>query len=62
LIELIEKNLGKKAIIDRKPFQAGDVPQTFSDISKAKKLLNYSPTTKIDDGIRKFVEWFLRKS
>jgi UDP-glucuronate 4-epimerase len=61
LIELIEKQLGKKAIIDRKPVQAGDVPQTFSDISKAKKLLNYNPTTKIDDGIRKFVDWFLKR-
>jgi UDP-glucuronate 4-epimerase len=61
LIELIEKQLGKKAIIDRKPVQAGDVPQTFADISKAKKLLNYNPTTKIDDGIRKFVDWFLKR-
>lgn len=61
LIELIEKHLGKKAIIDRKPLQAGDVPQTFSDISKAKSLLNYNPTTKIDDGIRKFIEWFLQR-
>jgi UDP-glucuronate 4-epimerase len=59
LIELIEKHLGKNAIIDRKPFQAGDVPRTFADISKAKKLLNYKPTTKIDDGIRKFIDWFL---
>lgn len=58
LIQLIEKHLGKKAVIDRKPFQAGDVPQTFSDITKAKSLLNYQPATKIDDGIRKFIEWF----
>ena len=58
LIFLLEKNLGKTAIIDRKPFQPGDVPLTFSDISKAKKLLNYNPQTKIEDGIRKFVDWF----
>ncbi len=60
LIELLEKNLGKKATIDRRPMQAGDVSQTFADISKARELLNYSPQTKIEDGIGKFVEWFSR--
>ncbi len=58
LIELIEKNLGKKAIIERHEMQPGDVPVTFADISKAKKLLNYNPNTKIEEGIRKFTEWF----
>jgi UDP-glucuronate 4-epimerase len=58
LISLLESNLGKAAIIDRKPLQPGDVPLTFSDISKAKKLLNYNPQTKIEEGIRKFVDWF----
>jgi len=59
LIELIEENLGKKAIIDRQPLQPGDVPQTFADISKSRELLNYNPQTKIEEGIRKFTEWFL---
>lgn len=58
LIDLIEDSLGKKAIIDRQPMQPGDVPVTFADISKARKLLNYDPTTKIEQGIPKFVEWF----
>lgn len=58
LIELIEKNLGKKASIDRKPLQPGDVPQTFADVSKARALLGYNPQTKIEEGIRKFTEWF----
>lgn len=58
LIELLEENLGKKAIIDRREMQPGDVPITFADISKAKELLGYQPTTKIHDGIPKFVEWF----
>lgn len=58
LIELIEQSLGKKAIIDRQPAQPGDVPVTFADISKAKRLLGYNPTTKIEAGIPKFVEWF----
>ncbi|HLA94384.1 MAG TPA: GDP-mannose 4,6-dehydratase, partial [Pyrinomonadaceae bacterium] len=58
LIELLEESLGQKAVIDRQPMQPGDVPITFADISKAKKLLGYVPETKIEDGIPKFVEWF----
>ena len=58
LVELIEESLGMKAIIDRQPMQPGDVPMTFADISKSKRLLGYSPTTKIEEGIPKFVEWF----
>ncbi|MEP6901520.1 MAG: GDP-mannose 4,6-dehydratase [Actinomycetota bacterium] len=59
LIELIEKNIGKKAIIERREMQPGDVPLTFADISKARELLNYNPQTKIEDGIPKFTDWFL---
>ncbi len=58
LIELIEKGFGSKAVIDRQPMQPGDVPITYADISKARALLNYNPTTKIEDGIPKFVDWF----
>jgi UDP-glucuronate 4-epimerase len=58
LIRLIEDALGEKAIIDRQPDQPGDVPATFADISKARRLLGYSPATKIAEGIPKFVEWF----
>ncbi|MEO7674411.1 MAG: GDP-mannose 4,6-dehydratase [Pyrinomonadaceae bacterium] len=58
LIEMLEENLGLKAIVDRQPMQPGDVPITFADISKARKLLGYDPKTKIEDGIPKFVEWF----
>lgn len=58
LIELLEENLGMRAVIDRKPMQPGDVPVTFADISKARRLLGYAPKTKIEQGIPKFVEWF----
>ena len=58
LIELLEQNLDMRAVIDRQPMQPGDVPETFADISKANQLLNYRPTTKIEDGIPKFIEWF----
>jgi UDP-glucuronate 4-epimerase len=59
LIELLEMNLDMRAIIDPRPMQPGDVPVTYADISKARKLLNYNPHTKIEQGIPKFVEWFL---
>jgi UDP-glucuronate 4-epimerase len=60
LISLLEENLGKKAIIDRQPMQPGDVPLTYADISKARALLGYNPTTKIEQGIPKFTEWYTR--
>jgi UDP-glucuronate 4-epimerase len=59
LIHAIEEALGKKAIINRMPEQPGDVPLTYADISKARALLAYQPTTKIKEGIPKFVEWYL---
>lgn len=58
LIELLEAALGKQALIDRQPLQPGDVPVTYADISKARRLLGYDPQTKIEAGIPRFVEWF----
>ncbi len=58
LVSLLEKELGQQAVIDRRPLQPGDVPQTFADITKARELLGYNPQTQIEDGIKKFVEWF----
>ena len=58
LIDVIEKALGKKAIIDRQPAQPGDVPITFANIGKARSLLGYSPSVKIEHGIQLFVDWF----
>jgi len=60
LIALIEKSLGKKALIERKPDQPGDVPVTYADITKARAVLGYNPRTKIEEGIPRFVEWFLK--
>ena len=59
LIVLLEKQLGWRALIERQPMQPGDVPQTFADVSKARRLLGYDPQTKIEDGLKRFVEWFL---
>ena len=61
LISEIERALGKQAIIERLPEQQGDMPLTSADISKAQRLLGYNPTTKIREGIPKFVEWYLNR-
>src|SRR5215471_16150038 len=60
LIAAIEKTLGKKAKINRLPEQPGDMPLTSADISKARKLLGYDPKTKFEEGLPKFVDWFLK--
>jgi len=60
LIAAIENAVGNKAKINELPEQPGDMPRTYADISKARKLLGYNPTTKLSDGLPKFVEWFLR--
>ncbi len=53
----IEKNLGRKAVINLLPMQAGDVPAAVADIQKLSRL-GYLPKTNIREGIRKFVEWY----
>jgi len=58
LISLLEDALGHRAEIDWQPSQPGDVPQTFADITKARRLLGYNPQTQIEEGIKRFVEWF----
>lgn len=62
LIEILETALGKKAVIDRKSPQPGDVPLTCADISKARDKLGYNPTVKIDRGIPLFVNWLKQHS
>lgn len=62
LISLLEKELDLPAQIDRQPLQPGDVPQTFADITKARRLLGYDPQTQIESGIKRFVEWFRNSS
>jgi len=58
LIRLIEENLGYKAKIRKLPYQAGDVPITYADISKAKRILGYNPQVPIEKGIENFVRWW----
>ena len=62
LIELLEKSLGQKAVVDRQPSQPGDVPITFADVSKARAKLEYHPRVKIAEGIPLFVDWFRKNN
>ncbi|MDY0929932.1 GDP-mannose 4,6-dehydratase [Chryseobacterium sp. CFBP8996] len=61
MLSEIEKNLNKTAIRKILPLQPGDVQKTSADITKAKNLIGYNPTTNFQNGTKKFVEWFLRK-
>jgi UDP-glucuronate 4-epimerase len=58
LVDLLEKAMGKKAKIIRKPLQPGDVQTTFADISRAKKELDYAPHVPVEQGLGRYVEWF----
>jgi len=58
LIGLIESTLGKKANIEVLAPQPGDVSVTYADISKAKQMLKYRPKVKMEEGIKRFVEWY----
>jgi UDP-glucuronate 4-epimerase len=58
LIALVEAAVGKKAELRVLPDQAGDVPRTYADVSKAGRLLGYAPRTAIAEGVGRYVEWF----
>jgi len=62
LIAAIELMLGKKAKINQLPEQPGDMPLTCADISKARKLLQYKPTTRLSEGLPQFIDWFLKSA
>ncbi|MHC4069696.1 MAG: GDP-mannose 4,6-dehydratase [Planctomycetota bacterium] len=61
LISHIEQVLGKKALIDRRPMQPGDVYQTYADVRKAKEALGYEPKTELSKGLVEFVKWLRKK-
>jgi UDP-glucuronate 4-epimerase len=58
LIKLIEGAFGGKADIEMLATQPGDVSITYADITKAKRVLGYQPKVKMEEGIRRFVEWY----
>ena len=61
MLSSIEACVEKKAVRKNLPMQPGDVNKTNADITKAQAMIGYNPTTKFQNGIKKFVEWFLSK-
>jgi UDP-glucuronate 4-epimerase len=57
-IEVLERALGKKAVLDLQPMQKGDVPATTADVSALQEAVGYRPGTPVEVGIPKFVEWY----
>ncbi len=58
VVSCIEKELGKKAVVEFLDIQPGDVEKTYANIDHAKSKLNYNPKTSIRNGIPKFIEWY----
>jgi len=60
-IALVERLVGKKAHVVQYPMPPGDVPRTFADISRARRLLDYDPQTPFGEGLAHFVDWYRRE-
>lgn len=58
VIGLIEKALGRDAIKNLLPMQAGDVPETYADIDRAHRDFGFTPKTSVEDGVQEFITWF----
>ena len=58
MIHTVEKVLGKKAELVFKELHCADVPYTYANIGKARKLLGYNPSISYEDGVRQFVDWY----
>ena len=58
VVELLERETGRTAVIELAPMQPGDVPDTFADISAIQRDHGFEPTISIDEGIPRFVAWF----
>jgi UDP-glucuronate 4-epimerase len=58
VVELLEQATGKKALIDPRPMQIGDVKETFADITAIERDLGFEPSTTIDEGVPRFVRWY----
>jgi UDP-glucuronate 4-epimerase len=58
VIAMVEEFTSKKAVIELQPPHPADVPATWADIGKARKLLQWEPQTKLEDGVQKLVDWY----
>jgi UDP-glucuronate 4-epimerase len=61
-VRIIEELLGRKAKIVSPPLPPSEPPLTYADISKARLLLGYNPTTSVEEGMRSFVDWYEREA
>jgi UDP-glucuronate 4-epimerase len=59
-IEVLERNLGKPAVMEMLPLQAGDVPDTEADVSELAAAIDYRPKVPVEEGVARFVEWYLQ--
>ena len=57
-IKSIENNLGVVAEKEMLPMQAGDVHQTWADVSRLQKDYNYKPNTSVNQGVEAFIDWY----
>ena len=62
LVEELEAATGRRARLDRRPVQAGDVPVTFASVAKAERLLGFRPKVTLEEGLRRSVAWFRSRS
>lgn len=58
-IKCIEDNFGKKAILNMMPMLPGDVTETYADVTELERDFNYKPCVNMEEGIKKFIEWFI---
>lgn len=58
LIATLEKTIGKEAVKDFQPMQAGDVPATYADVDDLMRDVDFKPSTSIEDGVARFVAWY----
>ena len=58
-IEVLESCLGRKAVMEMLPLQAGDVPDTEADVSELAAAVDYRPKVPVEEGVARFVEWYL---
>ena len=57
-IEVLEQCLGRKAIMEMLPLQPGDVPDTVADVTELQNVVGYKPRVTVEDGVRRFVDWY----
>jgi UDP-glucuronate 4-epimerase len=58
-ISVLEECLGRKARLDLLPMQPGDVPATMADVTELEQVAGFRPTTSVEEGVRRFVDWYL---